>query len=156
MEKRPPLWKCPSCGHRFVTRNIWHSCARYSLGAHFRGKDPILRKIFDRFRTAVRNAGPATVYAQKTRIVFLTRVRFAGAIVHTHWLEGTLWLTRQARHPRLYRIETLGPRVHVHHFRLTDPREVDRGLATLAREAYLVGRQDHLRRERDEDPLLRD
>ncbi len=39
-----------------------------------------------------RACGPVTVYAQKSRIVFQARVRFAGAVVHNEWLEATLWL----------------------------------------------------------------
>jgi len=69
------LWKCPKCGHRFVTRNLWHSCVRVSLASHFRGKDPIVRKLFDRIRALVRRCGPATVYAQKTRIDYIHHVR---------------------------------------------------------------------------------
>ena len=33
-----PLWRCPECGHTFVTRNLWHSCGRYTLDPHFAGK----------------------------------------------------------------------------------------------------------------------
>jgi hypothetical protein len=34
---KKPLWTCPKCGHRFVTRNMWHSCSDYSLESHFEG-----------------------------------------------------------------------------------------------------------------------
>src|SRR5262249_33103523 len=27
--ERPPLWTCPRCGARLVTRNLWHSCGRF-------------------------------------------------------------------------------------------------------------------------------
>lgn len=32
MPSRPkePLWTCPSCGARFVTRNMWHSCGEFT------------------------------------------------------------------------------------------------------------------------------
>jgi hypothetical protein len=30
--EHPSLWKCPRCGHRFVTRNLWHSRVRVRLG----------------------------------------------------------------------------------------------------------------------------
>jgi hypothetical protein len=83
-----PLWKCPRCGHRFVTRKLWHSCVRVPLASHFREKDPIVRELFDRFRELVRTCGPVTVYAQKTRIVFMTRARFAGALPRRR---GWMW-----------------------------------------------------------------
>ena len=30
-----PLWTCPSCGHQFVTANIWHSCTKHTLDEAF-------------------------------------------------------------------------------------------------------------------------
>jgi hypothetical protein len=76
-----PLWRCGKCGHRFVTRNLWHSCGRYRLADHFKGKPRTLRQTFNRFVGLARASGPVTVYAQKTRSVIQARVRFAGAVV---------------------------------------------------------------------------
>jgi hypothetical protein len=42
---KPPLWKCPKCGHRFVTKNLWHSCVCVPLRR--RADHPRLRKIED-------------------------------------------------------------------------------------------------------------
>jgi hypothetical protein len=139
---KKPLWKCPKCGHRFVTRNLWHSCVRVSLASHFRGKDPIVRELFDRFRALVRRCGPATVYAQKTRIVFMTRARFAGAKAGKRFLDVGFWLKRRAESPRVRRVEHLPPHDYIHHVRLVRPSDVDSELASLLREAYAVGRQE--------------
>ena len=143
--KKKPLWKCPRCGHRFVTRNMWHSCARYRVADHFKGKDPLVRQLFNRFRELVRKCGPVTMYAQKTAIVFQTRVRFAGAVPRKHWLDCGLWLKRKVENPRFRRIESPTPRDHVHHLRLTELAQVDEELAALVREAYAVGSQEHIR-----------
>ncbi|HZI86316.1 MAG TPA: DUF5655 domain-containing protein [Pyrinomonadaceae bacterium] len=139
------LWRCPKCGHRFVTANIWHSCGRYRLADHFRGKPPMLRETFDRYVAAARRNGPVTVYAQKTRIVMQGRVRFAGAVVRKHWLDATMWLKRRITHPRLVRTESFGRLGYGHHFRLCAPEEVDSLLIKLLREAYAVGQQASLR-----------
>lgn len=139
--KKKPLWTCPRCGHRFVTRNLWHSCGRYPLADHFAGKDKLVRQLFDAFTKLARSYGPVTVYAQKTRIVLQVRVRFAAVITHKHWLDCTLWLKRRAEHPRLRRVELLLPYDHVHHFRLTELAEVDE-LRDIMREAYAIGCQD--------------
>ncbi|MBI4467389.1 MAG: hypothetical protein HY656_08205, partial [Acidobacteria bacterium] len=79
--KTQPLWQCPKCGRWFVTRNLWHSCARVSVGSHFRGKDPRLRRLFNRLVAALRRHGPLLVNANKTRISFQARMRFAGVQV---------------------------------------------------------------------------
>jgi hypothetical protein len=90
----------------------------------------------------VASIGPATVYAQKTRIVFQTRARFAGLIVRRNRIEVGLWLKRRREHPRLYRIEFYPPSDYVHRIRLASLSEIDRELAQFVREAYKVGRQE--------------
>jgi hypothetical protein len=92
----------------------------------------------------IQKCEPVTVYAQKTRIVFQTRARFAGALPRKHWLDCGLWLKRRVKHPRFRRIETVTARDHIHHFRLTKIEDVDHGLLRLIREAYAVGSQEHL------------
>ena len=72
-----PLWTCPRCGHQFVTANLWHSCGQFELNDHFKDKNPELRAVFDRLVELISANGPVTVYAQKTRIVCMVRVRFA-------------------------------------------------------------------------------
>lgn len=137
MPGRPSaLWRCPRCGHRFVTRNLWHSCGRYRLADHFAGKPASLRATFRRWVAVARSCGPVTGYAQKTRIVIQARVRFAGAIVGRRWLDAALWLKRRVTHPRLHRIEDFGRLGYGVHFRLTRPGDIDRKLVLLMREAY--------------------
>ena len=84
------------------------------------------------------------MFAQKTRIVFQGRVRFAGAVVRKHWLEGGLWLKRRAEHSLFHRIEKIPPHNYIYTFRLTRPEDLDEELVALLREAYAVGRQEHL------------
>lgn len=136
-----PLWRCPKCGHRFVTKNLWHSCGRYRLADHFKGKSRVVRQTFDRFVELAKACGPVTVYAQKTRIVIQGRVRFAGAVVHRDWLDAGLWLKRHAEHRCLSRIESFGRLGYGHHFRLRQPGDIDEALAGLVREANAIGQQ---------------
>ena len=141
-KKKRPLWTCPKCRHKFVTRNMSHSCGRLRMADHFKGKNPAMRKVFRAFRELVRTIGPATVYAQKTRIVFQTRARFVSLIVRGNWIEIGLWLKQRREHPRLYRIEFYPPSDYVHRIRLASLSEIDRELARFVREAYKVGRQE--------------
>ena len=68
---------------------MWHSCGTFRLADHFAGKPPILRKTFTTFVSVARSNGPVIVYAQKTRIVIQARVRFAGAVVRSSWLDAS-------------------------------------------------------------------
>jgi hypothetical protein len=141
-DSKEPLWRCPECGHRFVTRNLWHSCGRYRLADHFKGKPPELKRAFDAFVKVARSFGPATVYAQKTRIIIQGRTRFAGAEVRNKWVDARMWLKRRVDHPLLTRVESYGRLGYGIHFRLTKPEDVDTAMKELMGEAYAIGQQE--------------
>lgn len=138
------LWTCPKCGNDFVTRNQWHSCARHSLDEPFADKPPAVRALFDRFRAMVEACGPAKLLPYRDRIGFMVRVRFAGATPRSRALDVGFWLTRRIASPRFRRVETIGPRVHLHSLRITEAGQLNRELAGWIREAYRIGCQEHL------------
>ena len=70
------MWRCPTCGQTFVTRNMPHSCQVVALGDHFAGS--ALRPVFDAYLAAAELSGPVTVNATKSRVTFQARKRFAG------------------------------------------------------------------------------
>jgi hypothetical protein len=96
-----------------------------------------------------------TVYAQKTRIVFMVRVRFASLVVRKGSLDLGLWLTRHVDHPLRTRSERFGANTYYPHFRLTRPGDVDAALRRLMREAYRTGRQEHRSGRRHARPSKR-
>ncbi len=133
------MWTCPECGRQFVTANTWHSCGYYDLEEHFSGKDPIVRQIFTTLVEAVEQAGPVTVYAQKTRIVFQVRTRFAAIFTRRRWLILQIWLKRQAEHLLLQRVERYTYRDFGHVIRIQQPEEIDDQLIELLHESYAMG-----------------
>lgn len=143
---RDDLWTCPECGHRFVTRNMWHSCSNYPLEYHFEGREPRVRLIFDRFLEVIETCGRVEVIPQKTRIAIQARVRFAGCVVRNKWLLADLWLTRRVSHARLQRVDKFGHRSYGHRFRLDAPTDIDADFKALVKEAYSVGLREHLKR----------
>jgi hypothetical protein len=139
-----PLWTCGRCGRGFANRNQSHACGRWTLDAHFAGKAPIVRDIYERFVAMLERFGPVTVLPEKTRIAFQVRMSFAQLTVRQNWVLGHLVLARRIAHPLFTKVESFSPRNHAHHFRLEGPDEVE-ALEPYAREAYAVGRQEHLR-----------
>lgn len=141
-KNKKPLWPCPACGQRFVTRNMSHSCGYHSIDEHFRGKPPEIREIFDALLRVVRRFGEVHVYAQKSRIVFQTRGRFVSITPRKSHLGGHIWLKRPRSHPGVFRVESLLDRDFVHNFRLHRCEDLDEDFRDLLREAYAVGSQD--------------
>lgn len=133
------LWVCPNCGRQFVSVNRNHSCGRYSLEDHFVGKEPSVRELYDLLFETLKQFGPVKAFPVKTRIVFQAEVQFAAAMPRKRWLDGYLWLRRQAAHPRIHKIEMGIFRDYGHLFRLTRAKDLDQGLVDLLQEAYILG-----------------
>lgn len=135
------LWTCPECGHQFVNANTYHSCGNYDLEDHFLGKEEHVREIFEALVELVEGIGPVKVYAQKTRIVFQVRTRFASVVTRKSWLNLQVWLKRKADHPLLQRIEMYTYRDYGLIFRLSKIEDIDEALSKLIHEAYVMGSQ---------------
>lgn len=140
-----PLWTCPECGNRFVSPNMYHSCARHTVDEALAGRPPEIRALFDRVRAIVEALGTVTLVAYRDRVAFMQQVRFAGATPRRRWLDVELWLTRRVDSPRMHKVETLHPRAHIHTVRLTAVEQLDDELTGWLAEAHAVGRREHLR-----------
>ena len=107
------------------------------------------RAAFDRFVASAERCGPVTVIAQKTRIVIMARVRFAGATVLHDRVRLGIALTRRIEAPWVTRIESYGPRRNAHRFEARSPADVDAidDLPGLLCEGYHdLGLQESLQR----------
>jgi hypothetical protein len=145
------LWSCPSCGRPFANANQSHACAVQSaqaLEALISGKGEQVRALFEAFREAVEEHGPALVIASKTRIGFQVRMIFAALMPRAGYLRGHLILAERTEDPRFLRVTTLSPRNHVHEFELRSAAQLDAAFRALIGRAYRVGRQEHLGRAR--------
>ncbi len=133
------LWRCPDCGHEFVTRNMSHWCGRYRVADHFTGKPAVLRATFDRFVAAAKACGPVTVYAQKSRLVIQAEVRFLNVVVRKDWIDAHVWLRRRVTHPLLHKLEDYKTMGFGARFKLRRPDDVDAAIEALVRESYRLG-----------------
>jgi hypothetical protein len=113
---------------------------------HFVRTLPSVRASFDRLLQLYRRCGPIVVIAQKTRIVFMFRVRFGGCVTRRDRLLTSVSLPRRVEHPRWTRIEELTPGWIAHHLEVRDPGELDDPeLAALICESYQqIGEQRRL------------
>ena len=144
--RKRPLWKCPACRRLFANRNQSHSCGRYSLQSHLRNKSLSMRLLYESFVAEVRQCGPVKILPEKTRIAFQVRMSFAAVVLQSSQLIGHLVLAERNERPCFHKIDSISPRNHVHHFRISKPEDFRSELRHWLREAYAVGEQRHLRR----------
>ena len=107
---RGPLWTCPKCGAKLVTRNLWHSCRRATMKQWYRRMGPRARRLFERFERLVAACGEYDVAPAKTRIAFMGRVRFAGITnLSEEGMTCTFAMPYPLRSKRFVRVEEVAP-----------------------------------------------
>lgn len=143
--KQRALWKCPKCGERFVTAKMWHSCGRYSVKDLFAQSEPKVQRIFRKLAGMARACGPSRMIPQKTRLVFMKRVRFAAIYPRRANLEIGIELPQRSPHPRFHKIETYTRHMHGHYLRIENEEQLDAQVQEWLRESYLVGAQESSR-----------
>ena len=104
------------------------------------GKDEVAWDYWNRLNEMVGKCGPYSVVANKTRLAFMVRVRFAGVgAVSSRGMSVSFWLKRRIDHPRFRKVEHYGRSDFGYHLRITAPDELDDQLQEWLCMAYRVG-----------------
>jgi hypothetical protein len=122
---------------------MWHSCGKFALKDLFAKSDPNVPRLFRKFARMVRSCGPVTMIPQKTRVVFMDRVRFAGVYPRKSYLICSIAVPERVENPRFIKIESYAPNWHGHYFRVESSQNLDRQIQAWMRESYKVGQQKH-------------
>ena len=139
------LWHCPKCGARLVSRNLWHSCGRFTLEALFSGAEPGILAAARKYVTLLESLGDVQVLPQKTRLVAVARVRFAGLYPHKNDFLASFALHRWLASPRIVKTTDYGPRWRAHFVRITSTGDLDEELRAWLQESHdVVGLQSGL------------
>jgi hypothetical protein len=101
------------------------------LDDHVRAASPEVAELVRGFVALVERCGPADVVATKTRYGFKVRMAFAALMPKRRWVDAHVVLARRRDDAR---------------FRLVEPEELDDEVLDWLREAYAIGRQEHLAR----------
>jgi hypothetical protein len=141
-----PMWTCPKCKQKFVNKNQSHSCGNWTVEEFLSGKTDHSVKLFNSFLDEFRTIGDFELHPVKTRVALLTMIRFASINkIGSDFVDGHLVLVEPMEDDCFRRVENLGDRFYVHHFRITDISQI-RELRPFMKKAYAVGQRDHVRR----------
>ncbi|HET6919967.1 MAG TPA: hypothetical protein VFI46_10955 [Jiangellaceae bacterium] len=142
--ERSGIWICPACGARLVSRNLWHSCGRYSLENLFAKADPGSLELARTYVAVLHTLGDVQVLPQKTRLVCVARVRFSGLEPRKYGFLANFALHRWLDSSRVAKTVDYGPRWRVHYVRVRSEADVDDELIAWLQESH-VGVQIDLR-----------
>jgi Domain of unknown function (DUF5655) len=132
----PPLWECPRCGARLVSRNLSHSCGRFTLEALFARSDAAVLDLARGYVAMLHSLGDVQVIPQKTRLVAVARVRFGGLQPRRHDFLASFALHRWLDSPRILKTVDYGPRWRSHVVRVSTPADLDDELRAWLQESH--------------------
>ena len=140
-----PLWHCPKCGARLVTRNLWHSCGQFTIEALFAGSAPGVLGMARTYVSLLESLGDVQVIPQKTRLVAVARVRFAGLSPRKDHFLASFALHRWIANQRICKTVDYGARWRAHYVRITTTADLDGELRAWLQESHdVVGMQSDL------------
>lgn len=90
----------------------------------------------------VHEIGPVELASVKTRVAFVTRMRFGGCSFRQRALRVAFLLRRKIESPRFVRVERFRPRSYGYTLKIRVPEDVDDELRAWFEEAHLVGLQE--------------
>ncbi len=112
--------------------------AKFTVDQHFKGKDPIVKAIYDRILAEALKFGPVVEEPKKTSIHLVNMSAFAGVTTRRNALILTLKSTVPIRDKRVTRTEKVSASRFHQEMKLTSPKEVDPLLIGWLLEAYAL------------------
>jgi hypothetical protein len=106
------------------------------------GKGPEAWAYWDKLQEIVGNCGPYTIVANKTRLAFMVRARFAGmGAVSEQGMSFSFLMKERIESPRFSKVEYYGRRDWGYHVRVTSLDDLDDEVQGWLRRSYEVGCQ---------------
>lgn len=99
--------------------------------------------LYRAYEAMARSCGDdVEVVPQRSRIVFMVRVRYAGAVLQQRAVDARFALRREETSPRVWKRERFDDLWVGHHVKLRDEADLDAELAGWLCESYRLGRQE--------------
>ena len=134
--ERPAVWVCPKCGARLVTRNLWHSCAQFTLEDLFAKASSDVLDLARKYVDLLYSLGDVQVIPQKTRLVCVARVRFAGLSPRKNGFRAAFALRRWLKSPRVVKTTDYGPKWRGHFVDIKTAADLDDELRLWLQESH--------------------
>jgi hypothetical protein len=126
-----------------VSRNLWHSCGSFTLEDLFDRAKPGVLALARAYVAVLQSLGDVQVIAQKTRLVCVARVRFAGLYPRRDGFLSSFALHRWLDSPRIVKTADYGPRWRGHFVLVRSEADLDDELRSWLQESHdTVGLQE--------------
>ena len=129
-------WVCPDCGRRFKHRNQEHSCVRLNPDDHFVGKEPRVRKIYDRLLSEVMKFGNVDVSPVKNGVMLKGQSTFLAVKPKKSWVDIEFILGEEVNVYPVHKTFRYTKGKVAHFVRLSSPQQVNKKLIGWLRESF--------------------
>jgi hypothetical protein len=128
-----------------VSRNLWHSCGTFTLEELLARSTPETLDLARTYVEMLRSLGDVQVIPQRSRLVCVARVRFAGLYPRRHGFLASFALHRWLDGPRVVKKTDYGPRWRGHYVLVESASDLDDELRAWLQESHdTVGLQSDL------------
>lgn len=131
------LWTCSQCGRKFEKKNQVHSCTKFPLDKHFKGKEEIARLLYDELTARIRQeVGLFRVDSIPCCIHLVTNFTFAAVYALKDKIRIHLSLDYKLKNPRIDKWSQMSKNRYLYSLDIKDKKEIDRELMDWLKEAY--------------------
>src|SRR5262245_61656646 len=115
---------------------MWHSCGKFTLDALFAKSRPGVLDIARSYVRMLQSLGDVQIIPQKTRLVCVARVRFAGLTPRKDHFVASFALHRWLKSPRVTRKQDYGPKWRAHFVPIRSVDDLDDQLKAWLQESH--------------------
>ena len=110
----------------------------FSMDSHFSGKEPSVRKMYDRLLSALREFGKVIEEPKKTSIHLVNVSAFAGVQTRGTYILLNIKADHKIESPRIHKGEQISAKRFHHRVKISSVSEIDKELLGWLHEAYTM------------------
>ena len=110
----------------------------FSLESHFSGKEPSVRKMYDRLLSALRKFGKVIEEPKKTSIHLVNVTAFAGVQTRGTYILLNIKADHKIESPRIHKGEQISAKRLHHRVKISSVGEIDKELIGWLHDAYTM------------------
>ena len=110
--------------------------SNHSIGAHFEGKEPQVKQIYEALLNNLSALGEVKAVPKQTSIHLDNNTGFAGVYTRRDYINLHFRLAEKVEHPRIAKVEQLSANRFKHTIQLNAESDVDEQLLEWLKKAY--------------------
>ena len=133
------MWTCPKCKRDFFRINQSHSCVVYPIENHFKGKDKIVKQLFDDLVKRIENEiGPIKIESLPCCIHLVSNYTFGAVWALKDKIRIDFRIDSKIDAPRIYKQEKMSVNRYLYYLDIVDRNDIDKKLIGWIKKAYYL------------------